>query len=115
MNTVIETNGTNAEIESVYEKGLTVLNQYNQAKDNLKELEKQAKAVETALYKAMEKNDVKSFETDEYKFTLVAPTDTMVINTQKLKDEGMYEYFKDKPQHRSGYVKYTKKKAEVTA
>ena len=103
------------EVQYISDKAIAILKQYDMAEEKVKELSKQVDAVKKALYKNMEKNGVKSFETDEFKFTIVSPKDGYTINTEKMKDEGTYDYYCDKLKHTSGYVKYTKKKKKAVA
>lgn len=50
--------------------------------------------IRQAMLAAMEDNGIKSFENDQVKITYVAPTVRESVDTQKLKDDGMYEFYK---------------------
>lgn len=52
-----------------------------------KKIEDQEKAMRSQLQAAMEKYGVKTFETDEVKFTYVAPTTRTTIDSAKLKKD----------------------------
>ena len=53
-------------------------------------LEKQLKE---ALLKAMEANGVKSYESDNVRITYKAPTTRSTVDTQALKEQGLYDSF----------------------
>lgn len=76
-----------------------------------KELETQYKEMKEKLYAAMIENDVKSFETDHLKITAVGPSQSVSVDSKKLKEEmpdiaAKYE----KVSNRKGFVKITMKK-----
>lgn len=61
-------------------------------------MELEEKKVKEALLKAMEDNGIKSFENDFVKITYKAPTTRKSVDTQALKDEGLFElYQKESP------------------
>ena len=56
-------------------------------------LELEEKKVKEALLKAMEDNGIKSFENDFVKITYKAPTTRKSIDSNALKEQGLYEAF----------------------
>lgn len=77
-----------------------------------KEIEAQYKQMKDKLYELMMQHKVKSFETDNYRITLVLPTTSTSIDSKKLKEE-MPEVAKkySKVSNRKGSVKITEKKS----
>lgn len=58
-----------------------------------KEMDEKEKSLKIALVKAMEENNISSYENDFLKVTYIAPTTRVVVDTQSLKDCGLYEQF----------------------
>ncbi len=56
------------------------------------EMDLQEKEIKQAMLKAMEDNDIKSFENDFVKITYKAPT-TQKIDTEALKEQDLYDMF----------------------
>lgn len=56
-------------------------------------MEMQEKEVKEALQEAMEANNIKSFTNDELEITYIAETTRTSVDTQRLKDEGLYELY----------------------
>lgn len=62
------------------------------------EMDLQEKEIKQAMLKAMEDNDIKSFENDFVKITYKAPTTRKIVDINELKDQGLYDMFlKEKP------------------
>lgn len=57
------------------------------------EMDLQEKEIKQAMLKAMEDNDIKSFENDFVKITYKAPTTRKTVDTNELKAQGLYEMF----------------------
>ena len=57
------------------------------------EMEMQEKEIKQAMLKAMEDNDIKSFENDFVKITYKAPTTRKTVDTNELKAQGLYDMF----------------------
>lgn len=57
------------------------------------QMEMQEKEIKEALLKAMENNGVKSFENDFLKVTYKAPSTRKTVDTNALKEQGLYETF----------------------
>lgn len=57
------------------------------------EMELQEKEIKQAMLKAMENNDIKSFENDFVKITYKAPTTRKTVDTVELKAQGLYDMF----------------------
>lgn len=54
--------------------------------------------IKNAMLEAMEKNNIKSFENDFLKINYKAPSVRKSVDTQALKDAGLYEfYLKESP------------------
>ena len=58
-----------------------------------KEMEKTEKKIKEDILKAMEKNDIKSFENEMIKITYKAPTTRKIVDTEALKEQGLYDAF----------------------
>jgi hypothetical protein len=56
-------------------------------------MELEEKKVKEAVLKAMEDNGIKSFENDFVKITYKAPTTRKSIDSNALKEQGLYESF----------------------
>ena len=56
-------------------------------------MEMQEKEIKQAMLKAMEDNDIKSFENDFVKITYKAPTTQKRVDTDELKAQGLYDMF----------------------
>lgn len=86
---------------------LETLKAFNEQK---KEMEKLEKEVKQSVIKAMEENGIKSFENDVVKITYCEPTTRTSIDTDLIKQMGMYHTFsKESPVKAS--VRMTWKKA----
>lgn len=57
------------------------------------EMDLQEKEIKQAMLKAMEDNDIKSFENDFVKITYKAPTMRKSVDTNELKAQGLYDMF----------------------
>ena len=57
------------------------------------EMDLQEKEIKQAMLKAMEDNDIKSFENDFVKITYKAPTTRKSVDTDELKAKGLYDMF----------------------
>lgn len=57
------------------------------------EMELKEKEIEQAILKAMETNDIKSFENEFVKITYKAPSTRKTVDTNALKEQGLYEMF----------------------
>lgn len=57
------------------------------------EMDLQEKEIKQAMLKAMEDNDIKSFENDFVKITYKAPTTRKTVDTNELKAQGLYDMF----------------------
>lgn len=57
------------------------------------EMDNEEKAIKQAIQKAMEDNGIKSFENDDVKITYIAPSQRVSVDTAKLKEEGIYDYY----------------------
>ena len=57
------------------------------------EMDLQEKEIKQAMLKAMENNDIKSFENDFVKITYKAPTTRKTVDTAELKAQGLYDMF----------------------
>lgn len=66
------------------------LKRMNEVKATLEMKEKEVKA---AVLKAMEDNDIKSFENDDIRITYVAATTRNTVDSAALKEQGLYEQF----------------------
>lgn len=56
------------------------------------------KKIKEAILNAMEEHGIKSFENDFMKVTYVAPTTRKSVDTNALKEEGLYDlYVKESP------------------
>ena len=51
------------------------------------------KELKEALQEAMETNSIKSFTNDDLEITYIAETTRTTIDTQRLKDEGLYDLY----------------------
>jgi hypothetical protein len=51
------------------------------------------KQIKEAMLKAMEENGVKSYESDNVRITYKAPTVRSTVDTQALKEQGLYDSF----------------------
>lgn len=100
---------SNSGVQYIDEKAIQVLNKYGEMQRQMDLMEEQVNHIKEALYQSMEANGIKSFETEGYKFTLVAPVDTFTLDRELMKREGTYDYYNCKKSHRNGYVKYTVK------
>ncbi|MBR5795390.1 MAG: hypothetical protein IKY26_04550 [Erysipelotrichaceae bacterium] len=56
-------------------------------------MEMEEKKLKESLLKAMEENGIKSFENDFVKITYKAPTVRSSVDTQALKEQGLYDSF----------------------
>lgn len=56
-------------------------------------MEMEEKKIKEAVLKAMEDNNIKSFENDFVKITYKAPTTRKSIDSNALKEQGLYEAF----------------------
>lgn len=56
-------------------------------------MELQEKELKEAMLKAMEENGIKSFENDFVKITYTAPGVKKTVDTNALKEQGLYETF----------------------
>lgn len=56
-------------------------------------MELKEKKIKQAILEAMESNDIKSFENDFIKITYVAPTTRKTVDTNALKEQGLYDAF----------------------
>lgn len=74
------------------------------------ELEKRVKAMKDAKNQELKdfllKNELKEFENEDIKITYVAPSVRKVVDTNKLKEQGLYEDFL-KESHTSDSVRIT--------
>lgn len=59
----------------------------------IQEMKNEEAEIKEALLKAMEENGVKSFENDIVKFTYIAPTTRKTVDTNALKEQGLYDSF----------------------
>mgnify|MGYP000009354495 CR=1 FL=1 len=57
------------------------------------EMDLQEKEIKQAMLKAMEDNDIKSFENDFVKITYKAPTTQKRVDTEALKEQDLYDMF----------------------
>ena len=57
------------------------------------EMDLQEKEIKQAMLKAMEDNDIKSFENDFVKITYKAPTTRKTVDTNELKEQDLYDMF----------------------
>lgn len=81
---------------------------------SFKDLEKQYKDMKEKLHAAMVENGVKSFETEKLKITVVAPTETISIDTKALRETHPRIAKKfEKVSYKKGFVKLTMKKKGV--
>ena len=51
------------------------------------------KQIKEAMLKAMEENGIKSYESDNVRITYKAPTTRSTVDTQALKEQGLYDSF----------------------
>ena len=56
-------------------------------------MEMKEREVKEALQEAMEANNIKSFTNDELEITYIPETTRTSVDTQRLKDEGLYELY----------------------
>lgn len=91
----------------VQQQALEALKVFNEQK---KEMDKLEKEVKQSVIKAMEENGIKSFENDVVKITYCEPTTRASVDTNLLKEMGVYNTFcKESPVKAS--VRMTWKKA----
>ena len=57
------------------------------------EMDNQEKEIKQAIQKAMEENGIKSFENEDVKISYVAPTERVSVDTAKMKEEGIYDFY----------------------
>ena len=57
------------------------------------EMENKFKEVKLAIQKAMVENEVKSCDSEYVKITYVAPTQRVSVDTAKMKEEGIYDFY----------------------
>lgn len=69
-----------------------------------REMELLEKEVKTALLKAMEENNIKSYESPNVKITYKAPTTRKSVDTAALKEQGLYDAFVKETQVKSSVV-----------
>lgn len=69
------------------------LNDWKNFQELKKEMDEKEKKLKSALLVAMEANDIKKYENDFLTVTYVAPTTRTVVDTQALKDCGLYSQF----------------------
>ena len=79
----------NGEIEVAQE----ILSELKRMNDIKAELEMKEKEVKQAVLEAMEENGVKSFNSDVVRITYIAPTTRMSVDTNALKEQGLYDAF----------------------
>lgn len=94
----------------ITKRSLSVLAKYDAIEKQKKEIEKQVSEIKKSLYKKMSESGTKSIEINGYKFTLIEPKDSMTLDTDKLKEEGIYDLYCTKKRHTDGYVRYTSPK-----
>lgn len=70
-----------------------VLNEIKAFQEQKEAMELKEKKIKQAILEAMENNGIKSFENDIVKITYVAPTTRKSVDSQALKDQGLYEQF----------------------
>ena len=70
-----------------------VLEKFHEFQVAKAKMELEEKKVKEALLNAMEENGIKSFENDFVKITYKAPTTRKSIDSNALKEQGLYESF----------------------
>lgn len=68
----------------------TMLKAFQIEKARMELLEKEIKE---AMLKAMEENGIKSYESDNVRITYKAPTTRKTVDTNALKEQGLYDAF----------------------
>lgn len=75
------------QVENLFEQKRQIEIQRDQIDTQIKELE-------AALIQAMGEHGVKKFENDKVSITYVAPGKRESVDTAKLKEDGMYDFYK---------------------
>lgn len=92
-------------------KALSVQKKLMDLEEKKKEIEKKHKEVREELYKIMSENEIVGYSDDKLTITMIASSIRKSVDTEKLKEAGLYEeYVKESPT--KGYVKITLKKEE---
>ena len=97
MNSEYEIKVVNGQL-TMNEQALEVLRQARSMDLEMKRLKIQLDVIKDAMLDAMEKNNCKKYENDSVRITYKAPAVRKVIDTNALKEQGLYEAFcKDSP------------------
>ena len=110
METKYEITTNNGELV-VNDTVLALFDKARTLKTTIDTLKAELDAIEKPLKKAMLKGDVKSYKGEALSATKIDDSFTETVNTQKMKDDGIYDQYKMLVP-KNGYVRISYKKGE---